>query len=313
MPDSVDESPDERYALNLPSLLIPYWDPGERGPTDPGDRGDVRPLPADIIPYLCEGIMTDSPYKPGNPLTVTVSVRNWGGGVVGSNATVRVWWEDLATSFAGMTASNLIGVKAVEVAPRGDTKTSEPMTYTFPILSPPHICLIACVEHSRDVPPKTQAPPYSLIPLPGIERHWAQHNLTYVEPDSGGTIKLPFMASNPFLGESEFLIEARPFTPEKLDRLTRTVHAEPIETEARLEINTVRDLRNMQSQRRSGESQSVVLDGGSRTAMHLGGQLSRVPQEGQFAAIELLQRRTDDDYTVGGIAVIVLAPDPERR
>jgi hypothetical protein len=60
-------------------------------PLTPVTRGDVRPLPSDIIPYLCEGITTAAPYPPGQPITVYVDVRNWGGGVAGSIATVRVW------------------------------------------------------------------------------------------------------------------------------------------------------------------------------------------------------------------------------
>jgi hypothetical protein len=121
------------------------------------------------------------------------------------------------------------------------------------------------------------------------------------------------MASNPFLRESEFVLEVRPFVREKLDRLIRIVRAEPIETEARFEISAIRDLRDTRSERQSSHPYSVFLDGGSRTSMHLHIQLSRVPTEGKFAGFELLQRRREDDHPVGGIAIIVVAPDLERR
>jgi hypothetical protein len=318
MPENKNDNPDERYARNLPSLLIPYWGPGERGPSDPGDRGDGRPLPSDIIPYLCEGIKTAAPYKPGTPLTVTVDVRNWGGGVVGSNAVVKVWWEYPAPTYAMMNPNQLLGVKPVDVAPRGSTKTSLAMTYTFPSftfpsLPPPHICLIACVEHPQDQSPRRTDLEKSLIPLPGLERHWAQKNLTYIAPNSGGTINFPFMANNPLLRESVFIFEVRPFVGEKLARLIRTVRAEPIETEARFEICGIRDLHDMWSERQSTHPCPVLLAAGSRTSMHLRIQLSKVPTEGQFAGFELLQRSREDDHLVGGIALIVLAPDLERR
>jgi hypothetical protein len=206
----------------------------------------------------------------------------------------------------------LIGVGSVVVPPRGSTNTSSAMTYTFPS-SLTHICLIACVGHTLDQPPKRTDPAHSLIPLPGLDRHWAQHNLTYIAPTLGGTINFSFMASNPFLRESEFVLEVRPFVREKLDRLIRIVRAEPIETEARFEISAIRDLRDTRSERQSSHPYSVFLDGGSRTSMHLHIQLSRVPTEGKFAGFELLQRRREDDHPVGGIAIIVVAPDLERR
>src|SRR3712207_1727824 len=55
----------DRDQPSTPSLLIPYWNPGDRGPTDPGDRGDIRPVPSGIVQYLCQGITTAAPYQPG--------------------------------------------------------------------------------------------------------------------------------------------------------------------------------------------------------------------------------------------------------
>lgn len=309
---------DNREEMNDPSkphLLIPYWRPHDHGPADLGDEGDRPLVPSDVIPYMCQGIMTAAPYKPGDPLTVKVSVRNCGGGVVGSIAMVRVWWEFPAPAYAMMSSSHLIGVDSVAIPPRGETTETGAMTHIFPPLPlpPSHICLIACIDHPQDQSPKRTDPAHSLIPMAGLERHWAQHNLTYIAPTPGGTINFPFMTSNPFQRESEFIFEVKPFTREKLDRLVRTVRAEPIKTEARFKIRAARDLRDVRSERQASHPYSIFLDAGSQTAMHLRIQLSNVPTEGQFAAFELLQHRRGDEHLVGGIAVIVLAPDKERR
>lgn len=307
------ENSDDKDSLNLPSLLIPYWNLGDRGPTDPGDRGDLRPVPAGIISYLCDGIKTAAPYQPGKPLTVTVSVRNWGGGAVGSIAIVRVWWEFPAPIYAVLTPSHLFGVRSVVVPPRGSTSTTVPMTYTFPSLPPAHICLIACVDHVLDQPPTRTDPAQSLIPLPGLDRHWAQRNLSYVAATPTGTINFPFMTSNPFAHEAEFVLEARPFARDKLKRLIRIVRAEPMETEARFEISAIRDLRDVHSEREDSHRHSVFLDAGGRTSLHLRAQLSDVPAKGQFAAFEILQYHRNDKHSIGGIALIVWAPTEERR
>src|SRR5262249_45486437 len=157
--------------------------------------------------------------------TVYVDVRNWGGGVAGSIAIVRVWWEFPATSFVTMTASRLIGVSSVVIPPRGATNKSGAMTYSFLKMPPTHICLVACVENPEDLAPRKNDPQHSLSPLPGLDRHWAQHNLSYVAPDSSGVINFPFIIGNPFDQESEFTVEVQPFVPQKLDRLVRAIRA----------------------------------------------------------------------------------------
>jgi hypothetical protein len=205
-----------------------------------------------------------------------------------------------------MKGDHLIGIQQVALPPRGSTAISLAMTYIFPKLPPSHICLIACVDHALDPSPKRTDPAHSLIPMPGLDRHWAQHNLSYVEPDAGGTINFPFMGSNPFQREAGFLFEVRPFGRERLQRLTRIVRAEPIETEARFEICAIRDLREMRSGEYLSHPYSIYLDASSQTSMHLRIQLSEVPTDGQFAGFELLQRRSEDDNLVGGIAIIVV-------
>lgn len=264
-------------------------------------------MPGDVISYLCPAIATAAPYAPGTPLSITVAVRNCGGGLVSSHVTVRLWWEDPGTSFAQMRASRLVGVDAIPIPPRGETATTRPMVFSVPpsAPSPAHICLIACVEHNQDPPPKVGG---ALIPRPGLERHWAQHNLSYVAAEPNGSVNLVFNAANPLQRDSEFLFDVRPFMDQRLTQLSRSLRAEPIETECRVEIDSVRQLRDASSARRRDPTQTLVLKANGSMEMHLRMRLSRVPERGQYAAFELLQRRRVDESIVGGIAVVVTAP-----
>jgi hypothetical protein len=306
-PIIVDERPDDdglddrdgRNQKSEPSLLIPHWEPGDMGIGDPGDRGDVRPLPSTIIPYLCEGITTADPFQPGKPITVFVDVRNWGGGNAASLVTVRVWWADPATSFATMDPSRLIGVTSVLVPPRGETRRSAPMPYTFQTLPPPHICLIACAHNPAD--------PAPLTPLPGLDRHWAQHNLSYVEPDPSGLIDFTFDVGNPFQQAFDFTVEVRPVADERLRRLAHRVRADPVVAEGRMELSTKRDW----NVRHSAEAQhpySLGIRPGGQEPMHLRLRTSPPPEPGRFSAFEIVQRMRDRDHPVGGIVLIVTAP-----
>jgi hypothetical protein len=126
-------------------------------------------------------------------------------------------------------------------------------------------------------------------------------------------INFPFIIGNPFDQESEFAVEVQPFVSQKLDRLVRAIRAEPIEAEGRFELSAARDLRDLRSDWQPGHPYSAVLAAGARTTVHLRLQLSKVPPEGQFAAFEIVQRRRGDDHPVGGIALIVLAPEQSRR
>jgi hypothetical protein len=215
------QSPEGHFERNLPYLAIPYWDPAAHGAGDPGDRGDVHPLPSDIVPWLCTGITTAAPYQPGQPLTATVAVRNWGGGIVDSEVIVRLWWDDLTAGFVSPRPGNLVGVDAVKLPPRGKTRFTAPLTCTFSTVPPPHICLVACVDHGRDPAPPTASAPFSIIPLPGVERHWAQHNLSYAVTSSAGTIDLFFIVANTAAEKKDYMIEASPVCL----RVARASHA----------------------------------------------------------------------------------------
>jgi len=294
-----DGDAEGREHKSEPSLLIPYWGPGDLGTGDPGDRGDIRPVPPSIIPYLCEGISTPAPFEPGKPITVFVDVRNWGGGNAASLVTVRVWWADPATSFVAMNPNQLIGVTSVLVPPRGKTRRSAGMPYNFPFVPPPHICLIACVHHPADPAPST--------PLPGLDRHWAQHNLSYVQPDAGGTIDFPFNVGNVFQQAFDFTVEVRPVVRDRLERLAHYVRADPTTADARVELSARRDW-SARGSGEAGHSYSLAVRPGGREPMHLRLGLSAPPGVGQFAAFEIIQQLRGQDQPVGGIVLIVTAP-----
>jgi hypothetical protein len=307
------DDPDERYARNLPSLLIPYWEPGELFVGDPGDRGDIRPPPGGIVSYLCAGIATLAPYQPGNDLDVTVAVRNWGGGSVGSIAVVRLWWEYPGTSFVKMDPARLMGVASVLLPPRGATVVSDVMHYSFAGLPPPHICLVACVDHPLDPAPRDPAPPHALLPAPGVERHWAQHNLSYVAPGENGMIDFFFQAGNVLERETEFLFEVVPFSRDRLEGLQRVVRAEPVRASVRYEIAAQSKASDAVVPDRSAGAGMVALQARRQTAMHLRMHLAKPLQAGQFSAFELVQRHPNEDRLAGGIALIVTAADGAGR
>ena len=302
--DHAQETPDERYHLNRPCLTIPYWTAKQLSAGDPGDGGDVRPLPTGVISYLCPGIMPLTPFVPGSPLTVQVAVRNSGGGSTTGNAVVTVWWEFPATGFAQMLASRMFGVRSVAVPPRGTTNYTTSITNLVPPSAGPHICLVARVSHPRDAPPLNSAG--NQTPDPGGERHWAQRNVAYVPSTPGGVIDFSFWAANPDQRDGEFTLDVRPFRRGSVEHLTRVLRAEPIHAEATFQIRKVRDLREARSQGGEG-AQSVLLPAGGRCAMHLRMNVTNAPAEGQCAAFEIVQRRRQDGPVVGGIALIVVA------
>ena len=150
---------------------------------DPGDTGQIRPVPDSAGPsYMCPGIHT-STYAPGNYLTVQVNVRNFGNGNSPSLAQVTVWWGDPATGFVADPAKR-IGFDVVKVEPRGEQATTLPMTAKIPASAPGHICLLARVSHQLDLAGKT--------PIPGLDQHWAQRNLVVATAEPGIPIIIQF-------------------------------------------------------------------------------------------------------------------------
>jgi hypothetical protein len=290
-----DDKPDD----HRPYLTIPYWTAGTLSSGDPGDDGEIRPVPTGVISYLCPGIHA-STYVPGSDLTVTVDVRNSGGGNTTAPATVTVWWEVPAPSFGPLSANNLIGVALVAVPPRGQQATTTAMTKVIPPGAGPHICLLARVNHPLDVA--------SNVPDPVGLRHWAQRNLFYVNTSSEMPLDLTFWANNPLQQEAEFTLHVQPVARENLYQLARTVRAEPIVTKARFELRDGRETFKWSTDREPIDAHSVELPAGARRPVHLRIDLATTPAEGQFAGFEILQYLTKDKRVLGSLGVVVMAP-----
>ncbi|MCU1474148.1 hypothetical protein [Amnibacterium sp.] len=198
MPGNDDEGqegpPDTR-----PYLCIPYWD----APLTAGgswDDGQQRPLPTAVVSYLCSSIHA-SAYEPGEPLTVSIDVRNAGGGSAASVVTVVVYWADPTVGFAH---PNFFAATTVSVVPSRTaamSTRSAAMTAVIPASAPGHICLLVAVSHPQD-PAGTVCDPYE-------DRHWAQHNLVAAPLPSGGGAQFFFNVTNPFAEKQGFLLIVR--------------------------------------------------------------------------------------------------------
>ena len=169
-----------------PFLCIPYWT-APLFPGDQGDSGESRPLPGNVISWLCPSIQA-SPYAPGSKLDVRVDVRNSGRGSSSALATVVVYWADATVGFVKPT---LLGATSVEVAPHvGARATTGTISGVIPATASNHICLLCLVTHSLDKP--------GAIVDPIGDRHWAQRNLTAIGAVPGVPVVVPFLAANPF-------------------------------------------------------------------------------------------------------------------
>lgn len=184
--------PEREISDTRPFLTIPYW--------VPGDSGEQRPLPGNVLWYMCSGIRT-STYQPGEVLEVTVDVRNSGGSNTPSLAQVTVWWSNPTLGFV-IQPENLIGFRQVAVQPQGGRATTSAMAKRIPGGAPDHICLLARVSHSLD--------PAPAVPDPVNDRHWAQRNISVVTPKAPGPVTVLFDVANPMQDAAQFTIRIAP-------------------------------------------------------------------------------------------------------
>jgi hypothetical protein len=187
---------DEEPVDQRPYLCIPYWT-APRFPGDAPDSGELRPLPADVLSWLCPAIAA-SPYTPGEQLDVAVEVCNSGRGSAAALATVLVYWADATVGFSKPT---LLGAASVAVQPRGGRATTTTISGVIPATASTHVCLLCVVTHSLDKA--------GSAPDPVGDRHWAQRNLTAVGAQPGAPVILPFLAANPFDHGAAFRLTVR--------------------------------------------------------------------------------------------------------
>jgi hypothetical protein len=292
--DGGEHPPDTR-----PFLCIPYWTAPITA--DPKwDTGQDRPLPSEVVSYACESIHT-SAYTPGQPLDVTVDVRNSGGGNSAAIATVAVYWADPTVGFAKPT---FFAASAVAVPPSRNAARSvstPTMRATIPATAPVHICLVVAVSHPQDRAPTACAP---------SDRHWAQRNLQAVPVAVGAPAIIPVMAANPFGAGQSFELQIGPVDERRALLVAREFQTQPSGVEARMR------LLDAQGAPVSDEGQRI------RTSIELGPldqrqfQLlieidSDVPK-GHSAAVEAeLFDQTEERRLVGSLGVVLLGPEPD--
>jgi hypothetical protein len=80
----------------------------------------------------------------------------------------------------------------VLVPPGGEPVRTGLMRGTIPLTAPNHVCLLVHVAAPLDGAGKTA------VPDPTGDRHWAQANLTEAVAAEDGSVKIPFLAGNPF-------------------------------------------------------------------------------------------------------------------
>ncbi|GAB4079970.1 hypothetical protein GCM10028783_09180 [Modestobacter muralis] len=150
--------------------------------------------------WLCDAVHA-GPYTPGQPLEVSVDVRNAGGGNSTAMATVVVYWADPTVGFAKPT------FLAATVVPVPPSRTTPAMTRTptmrgtIPASAPAHVCLLVAVSHPQDRA--------GTVCDPVGDRHWAQRNLTATPVAPGAPALLPMMVANPLAEDGSFTLVVR--------------------------------------------------------------------------------------------------------
>lgn len=294
-----DESVDLR-----PFLFIPYWT-SPLAPGGPIDDGTIRPAPASVISWLCDGIQA-SAYVPGQPLDIEVKVGNSGPGNSTSLATVLVYWSEPIVG--GLSAPVLFGAQAVPVPPRGGFQVTTTMTATIPTSSP-HVCIFALVTHDLDKPvPDPVTKKIKIDPVG--DRHWAQHNLQFVSASPKKIIHFSFIAANPMTKKSAFEIVVRPNNERDMQTLALRLKATP-----RFRVNSLA-LQLLDSQGKPlterGQTASLRLDLGDlgRRGLHLTMQLDEQLEPDEFAAVEvLLNDVSGKTERLAGSLGIVMRPE----
>lgn len=204
-------------------VLIPYFT---------GDDSSQRPLPSTVTAWLCPNIWVNGAPFNGTPLTVgsspTLSVRIDNCGKPLHNVLTRVWW---ANPSVGMSRPQLVLIaeqSLTRVLPTRQVTTGLSARWLITSDVPKHVCLVAQVSHDQDRAPDTVAP--------GVERHFAQHNLQLHDAAPGGQLVVPFKALI-FPGSAgQSLIQALPTQAATLQILAPIIQAQalPLRTDVQL-------------------------------------------------------------------------------
>lgn len=294
------DNPREPPPDTRPYLCVPYW----TAPLTAGsawDTGQNRPLPGAVVSYACSSIHT-GPYTPGQPLDITVDVRNSGGGNSTAIATVVVYWAVPSVGFAKPT---FFAASVVAVPPSRNAPASVPsptMTATIPATAPAHICLVVVVSHPQD-----KAGPAC---DPVNDRHWAQHNLQAVTATVGAPILIPIMAANPFNVAKAFNLRVGPVAEQHARQVAREFETEPIDIQPKLRLLDAHGAAVSEEGERT--QTSVRLGPLDQRQFQLMIEVdSEIPANRSAAVEAQLLDRDDRRHLVGSLGVVLHRPEPK--
>lgn len=301
MNDDQPHGDDERegHPDTRPYLCVPYWS----SPVPGGgswDTGEVRPLPGAVVSWLCDSVHA-GPYRPGEPLDVSVDVRNSGGGNSASIATVVVYWSDPTVGFAKprFFAASVVAVPPSRTTP---ASTSTPtMTAVIPASAPAHICLLVAVSHAQDRAGTTCDPVG--------DRHWAQRNLQAAPVAPGAPALLPFLVANPFDRETALELRVGPAEWEHAELIAANLGMEPNDMQPLLRLLDADGAQIAEE----GRWVWAPMDMGPleerrlQVLVEVDGEVS----PGQSVALEavMVDRREEEGRAVGSLGLVLLSPD----
>lgn len=278
-----------------PYLSIPYWSSPLPG-AGPWDDGSDRPLPGAVVSYLCDSIHA-GPYQPGQPLTVSVDVRNAGDGTADAVALVTVYWAIPTASFGSpkFLCAASVSVPPTRTTP-GSTRTAT-MTGTIPSGAPDHVCLLVRVSHPLD--------PAGPTPDPVGDRHWAQRNLVAVT-NADAEADVAFQVSNPFDEDLELAVLVEPEFEERAAVVARAVHREP------LAMLAVVHLADVDGEPLTDEGErveiTVYLERREQRTLRLRIRTDAIPA-GTCIPLQVVSRPTSSDTALGSLGVVLLGAD----
>ena len=287
-----------------PHFFIPYSN------VDIANKGD-RPLKTPDIAYVCEGI-EHTGYEPGTDLDITVWVANFG---EFGRAFVDVWLIRPSTGLSMTGRMPVVTNLPVDVGPPSDDTVPQTIraravasattTISIPSDADNHQCLIARVRSRLDEIPSLQRDQAT----PGINRHWAQENLSFQPAQPSVIHSIGFDAANPIPKNVEYEIFVSP--PEDgvikrlIQRLDRGDYV-PLDVEVALAEKP---------DELTGKASLVFyLEEQQIRPLFLNFMLRTDLKPNTFGVLQVIQRRipkgnedpADPALIVGGIAVVVL-------
>ncbi|MCX8475853.1 MAG: hypothetical protein MT490_08665 [Sphingomonas sp.] len=292
-PDNQHGSQDRDHDPRINNwLVIPYFQ------NDMGRPAVERPLPANVISWLCPSIVVNNQpgqnaFVRGQPTEVTVEVANFGRGTTAAPVYVRVWWADPCTAFSKL---NPFGQTVVLAPCDGKARRSQSIIGIVPTWAPEHVCLLAHVSSPLD-PGKT-------TPNPSSDRHWAQFNIAEVVASAGQPFQFFFNAFNPFTEAAAFEISVKPLGGVRMESLARLAKR-PLRHAEELRVNLLQGRDEHGHFGREGDATELVLEPGRGTMIGITGMVPEGHGPGTSFALDIVQRQRRGEGFEGTLGLIV--------